>query len=87
MVIYAMGGTEGTDAEAASRTGRRQSGWKLPVKPTLPSVFSLHAPLLNLSLFMNTAFVCVHIKLCPRVHGMKGTDTRLVNNGTYNMNI
>lgn len=82
MVIYATGGTEGTDAEAASRTGRRQSGWKLPVK-SFPSMLSFW-----ISVFcMNTTFMCVHAQLCPHVHGMKGTDTRLVNNGMYNMNI
>lgn len=32
MVIYAMGGSEGTAVEAASRTGRRESGEKLLVK-------------------------------------------------------
>lgn len=59
MVIYAMGGSEGTAVEAASRTGRRESGEKLLVKSTSTSAFSLQTSLLNLSLHMNTAFLCM----------------------------
>lgn len=70
--------------QVAQEDGRVERGsWLSPST----SAFSLRAPLLNLSLCMNLAFVCAYVQLCIHVRVMKGTDTRLVNNRKYNMNV
>lgn len=87
MVIYAKGGSKGTAVEAASRTGRWETERTSWLSPST-SASSLHT---HLSLCINTTFVCracVHsTAVCIHVCVMKETDTRLVNNRTYNMNV
>lgn len=63
---------------------KRSSGLSLST-----SAFSLHTQLPNLRLCMNTTYlcVCVCVQLRIHVHVIKGTDTRLVNNRKYNMNV
>lgn len=82
MVIYARGGSEGTAVEAASRTGRRESGERSSWLSPSTSASSLHTK----SLYKYSVSVCVMcVQLCIHVRVMKGTDTRLVNNRKYNM--
>lgn len=70
MVIYARGGSEGTAVEAASRSGRQESGEKLLVKslhfrlfpsaPESPSLFEYGIPVCECCVCsINCAFMCV----------------------------
>lgn len=60
MVIYARGGSKGTAVEAASRTGRRESGEKLLVKSLHLCLLSSYAA--SESFCMNTTSLCVCVR-------------------------